>query len=405
MCERSFNRRANLETEIRVVSPGYPRFEYFYAPFFYAAPNSWGPLDLVPLPLENFTCAEEVRQDTEKPEANATHLNLVWNVALASVSPAMNALTEPMIPFKSGTPFDLTVTDYDKAVEQVFFEKMQRLVGYKFSERRHTGRVMILDAIGGTAVFVHRCLFQHYWITRMSTTGISIIGARFLAASHGLHFLMTALLNREDKLDNTDASISVMDHTTHLVLFFAICKTLHRVLLERRMPFVKTRPPSRIERASLRLEAGAGSVTFFGIVAAVLVLCFVTPLREYVLIAGVGPKEVIDIPGLHQLLSLNPASLEYFLVAACSLAGVLHQMLLNYRAKTFAGQYRWGAWLGLCTVITEWLYSVPWVVGVVDFRGPVSIFTMVSFLCVCGTGFQAVLYRSPNQETRERSDD
>lgn len=138
--------------------------------------------------------------------------------------------------------------------------------------------------------------------------------------------------------------------------------------------------------------------------AVIFAVCFATPLREYELISAVGPEDD-ELPQLGQLLTLDPESLGYFIVAALEHAAVLYQMLLNYRAKTFAGQYRWGAWMALCVSITEWLYFVPCFVGVVELRRPVSVSTVIASSCVFGMALQAVLYPSPDQEIAGKSGD
>lgn len=230
----------------------------------------------MPLPLEKIVCAEEAREETNEPKASATHINLVWNVALAPVSPVLIAWEEMIS--SNIEPFNLTDSDFNKAQDQLFFEKFREftrscsqshilntlpewIMGHKFSENRHTGRAIILEGIGAIAHLVRSLLLQHYWFTRTSTAGISTIGARFLAASYGVQGLKALF----DCRHAWDFSSFVTIHSPSFLLFLSICKTLFRLRIERTVPFIKSRLASRLERASVRLEAGAGSLTLLGV--------------------------------------------------------------------------------------------------------------------------------------------
>ncbi|KAF6754770.1 hypothetical protein DFP72DRAFT_898713 [Ephemerocybe angulata] len=404
-CYRTFSSRANCETLIRLLIPteksGEKKPEAAYAPFIDVTPRNWGPLDLVPIPVDREHCAHAESSSAEGVTVEEQkYLNVTWNVAYSASSPAKLFIADTVGRFNSG--YNTTDTEFQKARMQQIVEQRHRLHGQKFSPYGRRGRNRVLHTVGGIANFIHINLSLLYWYTRSSTVGISIIGASIQAGIPIVDFTGGILAS---KAFESDTSLPAMLITVivkvyrHLAVTFVVLKAILRVDFLDSFPFLAMMPASHLERASLRLEIRGQTKFVLGILIASFSLYLASPLRKYPLIAHVGPAP--DIPDTNTALYSN---FQEYALLPLELSAFAFQLLLNCRAKTFAGQYKLAAWLGLIEFVCNISVWLPGIRGEDHVRPAFTVGDLVIGGVTLGWAVQAWLYPRVEQDVGEDKD-
>ncbi|KAF6745662.1 hypothetical protein DFP72DRAFT_925470 [Ephemerocybe angulata] len=398
-CYRNFLTRSNAETKITILAPD-PRTgediqQTVYAPFLDVSESAWGPLDLVPLPVSRESCSggsESVKEG--KPKT----FDVVWNVAFSASSPLRVLLAENI-----GSAYDYNVTDteFNKARAQTLVEDTQRLAGHKFSFERHSGTLTVISMIRLGLSHLQPLLALHYWYTRKSTVGITILGSALLAACFLLRASGDLWLAGREGLNPPSMAVPVcffhIDACMYTAITISILKTILTISRAKGgLISLKMVPPSHEERASSRLERG-GTRLLILVLFASLALYFSEWLSDYTLIPRSGPLPDAPPPSMALFKTMSSLILSPLITSADT-----YQLILNYRAKTYAGQYKLKAWLEL---LTEFVLSnasyVPWVAGKPTLRDAVPVSEVVYQLIVVGFAVQAALYPVVSQEPEE----
>ncbi|KAF5318932.1 hypothetical protein D9611_013689 [Ephemerocybe angulata] len=401
-CYRDFYTRANAETRIDLLVPdektGKNVTQAAYAPFLDVSPASWGPLDLIPVPVIRERCPATYQASKVASEGGQT-MNVIWKIAFSANSPGRLFLADRIS--HNGQYYNMTDTEFRKALEQQSAESMQRAVGHKFSNENHAGSLLVTGLIAGVLMVAHVGLEIHYWYTRTSTVGISIIGAWLLAAAHCLDFTSAVwgswlLADLWSFLWTLIGSCCLS-----LSLGFCILKAILRIDFVKGFPFVKVMPASHAERASSRRETRGRLSVLIAVAAVSLLLHFVEPLRNYAFIPSVGPEQDPNPAGTE----LASALVSYG-ATPIHCAADFYQIFLNYRAKTFAGQYKVNAWIGLFVhVILAILPYVSWISGEATFRDAYTTTTFVYQCNFVAYAVQAFIYPRVSQDDEDTESD
>jgi hypothetical protein len=186
-------------------------------------------------------------------------------------------------------------------------------------------------------------------------------------------------------------------------------------------PFIRKTPASHDERASLRLEVRGRAMVLFTVsdieplvndhsahahpIQSIQVLISIFALHVF------GP---LSYPIRHHIgPAPDPMSsqhdhfiaLEKFLLSPLNMAGDIFQLILNYRSRTFAGQYKLAAWLMLVMYVLDFASETEWVVGKVLVGRPLEAAWVVYLIPLAVWVVQAVLYPKVAQDVEEKEND
>ena len=96
-------------------------------------------------------------------------------------------------------------------------------------------------------------------------------------------------------------------------------------------------------------------------------------------------------------------AIENYLVHPLYLAGIIFQVVLNHRSKTFAGEYKVAAWIDVVVRLISFVGYIPWLAwrsgGI---RDPFSLEDAVSFGLIVVFAVQGVLYRRVEQDIEDK---
>ncbi|KAJ2932394.1 hypothetical protein H1R20_g4724, partial [Candolleomyces eurysporus] len=267
-CSRQFLNRANCEARIELEIPdektSTSRKQVAYAPFLFVNSRSWGPLDMIPMPVDREHCPEGSVPETPQ------FMSVTWNLAYSGST----AEKLPLADFLgAANTYNTTDTEFNKLKAQQSAETIQRLHGHKHSIDNHIGRVFIFEMIAMILDFIHFNLQFPYWYTRSTTVGISIIGSSLTALSSSLFFALD-LWNQKAFREGTPLFSS---SSTLVVAVFLHLLTASVIL------------PSHLERASARLETKGRKRWIIGILVGVFSFYFVDTVRNFPLVSRIGP--------------------------------------------------------------------------------------------------------------------
>ncbi|RXW19290.1 hypothetical protein EST38_g6566 [Candolleomyces aberdarensis] len=320
-CIRQFESRANCEARIELEIPdektSTPQKQVAYAPFLFVNRRSWGPLDVIPMPVNRERCPEGSVPDT----------------------------------------FNTTDTEFKKGKAQQTVEITQRIHGHKHSISNRIGRMLVFDAIWVIINFIRLNLQFHYWYTRPTTVGISIIGAPLTALSFFLYFavdLWEQKAFREGKPLLSSIYALVMAVYWYILTASVILRTVLRLEGTNAFPYVTFMPASHLERASARLETKGRRWWIIGTFIGVFTFNFIDTLRDLPVVSRLGsaPDPVSA--------DVTAKAIENYLANPFFLSGTIFQVVLNYRSKTFAGGYRLAVWMHLVLYLIGLAEYIPW---------------------------------------------
>ncbi|KAJ2929904.1 hypothetical protein H1R20_g7159, partial [Candolleomyces eurysporus] len=379
-CGRQFFNRANCETRIELEIPdektSTSRKQVAYAPFLSVNSHSWGPLDIIPMPVDREHCPEG-----SVPEA-PQFMQVTWNLAYSGSTAEKLLLAEVLGVFNT---YNTTDTEFNKFEAQEFVEGIQRLHGHKHSINNRIGRMLIFNIITLILNFIHFSLQFHYWYTRSTTVGISIIGSSLTVLSFSPVF---ALELWKQKAFREGKSL--------LSSLFILVTAAYWYLLP---PSVIARAVLRLEeRASARLETKGRKWWIIGILVGVFSFYFIDTLRDFPLISRVGPA---PDPVPAELVTSNAIS--KYLTSPLSLCGIIFQVMLNYRSKTFAGGYKLAAWIHLVLHLITLVVYIPRLAWRTEgIRDPFSLRDAVDLGLTVVVAVQGVLYKRVEQDIEDK---
>ncbi|TEB26708.1 hypothetical protein FA13DRAFT_1776774 [Coprinellus micaceus] len=396
-CHRTFNERANAETKIELEFPdektGEKPKQYAYAPFLDVSPRAWGPLDLVAMPVNREHCTVSARVPTS-PKT----LRVKWKVAFSASSPGRLVLAN-VVGYMA--KYNMTDTDFNKAKAQYTAQKLQRLHGHQFSKDSWAGLSAALVVIHGIINLVILGLTLLYWYTRTSTVGISFLrcGVLVLCNVAGFVLDMTPSLSQSDPSLIALAleilwNIGISGTVTWLIL-----RAVLRLDFVDAFPFIRKTPASHDERASLRLEVRGRAMVLFTVLISIFALHVFGPL-SYPIRHHIGPA-----PDPMSSQHDHFIALEKFLLSPLNMAGDIFQLILNYRSRTFAGQYKLAAWLMLVMYVLDFASETEWVVGKVLVGRPLEAAWVVYLIPLAVWVVQAVLYPKVAQDIDEKENE
>lgn len=116
------------------------------------------------------------------------------------------------------------------------------------------------------------------------------------------------------------------------------------------------------------------------------------PLREYALVPTLGPEPPRP-DHYRDYYALKPAAIESFIISPLLFSGDILQIVMNFQTKTFAGQYKISAWIGVVLRLIDWAPFVPWVAGVVDVREAFTVSSATFFVPFAAAALQSLWYR------------
>ncbi|KAF9042073.1 hypothetical protein BJ165DRAFT_1485445 [Panaeolus papilionaceus] len=108
-----------------------------YAPFMSVIDNAWGPLDLVPAPLNQDVCPPAERTSSHKPFTNVT-----WHITYSGRTPFKLVYTNVL---SNATAYNMTTTTEEKTLLQSQSAVRQGIIGNPYSDNYHPRRQAILN--------------------------------------------------------------------------------------------------------------------------------------------------------------------------------------------------------------------------------------------------------------------
>ncbi|KAJ2932378.1 hypothetical protein H1R20_g4723, partial [Candolleomyces eurysporus] len=357
-CGRQFFNRANCETRIELEIPdeksSTSRKQVAYAPFLSVNSHSWGPLDIIPMPVDREHCPEGSVPETPQ------FMQVMWNMAYSGSTAEKLLLAEVLGVLNT---YNTTDTEFNKFEAQEFVEGIRQL---------------ILN-------FIHFSLQFHYWYTRSTTVGISIIGSSLTVLSFSPVFALELWKQK-----------AFREGKPLLSSLFTLVTAAYWYLLP---PSVIARAVLRLEeRASARLETKGRKRWIIGILVGVFSFYFIDTLRDFPLISRVGPA-----PDPVPAELVTPNAISKYLTNPLSLCGTIFQVILNYRSKTFAGEYKLAAWIGLVLHLITLVVYIPRLAWRAEgTRGPFSLRDAVDLGLTVVVAVQGVLYKRVEQDIEDK---
>ncbi|KAJ3520164.1 hypothetical protein NMY22_g12871 [Coprinellus aureogranulatus] len=396
-CHRTFNERANAETKIELEIPDYETGEkhkqYAYAPFMDTSPRAWGPLDLVAMPVN--------REHCEKADTTPKTLRVKWKLAFSSSSPGRLVLAN-VVGFMA--KYNMTDTEFNKAKAQHNAQNLQRLHGHQFSKDSWAGLSALLIGLHGVLAIIILGLTLLYWYTRTSTVGISILRCTILVVVNIVSFAIDMVPSLSDPDISYIAlaleflwNVGIGGTVTWLIL-----RTVLRLEMVDKFPFVRRLPPSHEERASSRLEFKERGMVLFSVLVSIFALHLFGPL-SYPIRRHIGP----DPDPLSSVHDQRFVTLDKLLLSPLNLAADVFQLIFNYRSRTFAGQYKLAAWLTLAMYVLDFASESEWVVGKVLVGRALEVVWVVYLVPLVAWCVQAMLYPrvvQPSEDTDKESE-
>ncbi|KAJ3523865.1 hypothetical protein NMY22_g11248 [Coprinellus aureogranulatus] len=412
-CKRTFRGVGNTEVGIKVSVPdeksedgGRNVTVLAYAPYMEAVYRSWGPLDLVPIPVNREQCdyAEKTATGMSKPRRYYKPLRVVWNIAFSATSPARLDIAHLLAGERR---YNVTDNEYDKAVQQMKIEKISTVGGHRFHLGNRLYERWFVDEISGYLFPVARILYVAYWMLLTSTEGISVLGSVLLSISYILPLASELLPRLVLRIARGKASFT-FDVKARGAIALGIWKVLSGLRVTRTFPFVGRRKPTQGEVESRRIERSSLGVCFvvLGLAAFVLTLLDEVYQKAITIIPRVGPAPDCHRPS--DTLGHFWSIFKPVLVNTLFLIGEFLQLSLNYRQRRFAGRQKVVAFIVfLAMVLRNLVYYLKWIgegEGVLV-REPLTMLGVVYLVVAAVWAWQAVVYpyHSAGQEESEET--
>ncbi|KAJ7800605.1 hypothetical protein B0H13DRAFT_1932551 [Mycena leptocephala] len=412
-CNKAYLYNINHETMLQLLVPDPDsaveggdglREESAYAPYMNVLPHAIGPKDVIPVPIDRQRCAEGAPNPANRTIAD--HMNITWKLTYSGVTSRMFLLGEMnlMLPGRS----EHNDSEYRRAHKQDIAENYGSIHGHRHHTDSHPrwrlARLVLAFLVSGLLF----ALNANYWVTRTSTAYMSVPGTLAIAVADFLgdvQFLWPGFWDPTRELKTTGQKVVMMLvllGSCELPVPVLMLKAILRLRVSWRwvaLPGLRRAKATHQERTSARFDARTDwrwkSAIFLGIWLSFSAL----NLSSRYLIAPVAPPhDALDAP----LSILANQNLTDF-VTALQLTGRVLQIILNYRAKLFAGQYKAAAVAGLAATLLRSAESVRWVVGPAEVSPGVSYANVIWDVTLGLYCWQAAWYSSriPEDEDGE----
>ncbi|KAJ7922286.1 hypothetical protein B0H13DRAFT_2411001 [Mycena leptocephala] len=412
-CNKAYLHNINHETMLQLLVPNSDstveggdgfREESAYAPYMNVLPHAIGPKDVIPVPIDRQRCAEGAPNPANR--AIADHMNITWHLTYSSVTPRMFLLGEMnlMLPRRS----DHNDSEYTRARQQEIAEMYASIHGHRDHTDSHPrwrfARLVLAFLVSGLLFPLNAI----YWAIRTSTAYISVPGTLAIAVADFLgivQFLSPGIWDPTGELKTTGQKVVMMLvllGSCELPVPVLMLKAILRLRVSWRwvaLPGLRRAKATHQERTSARLDARIDwrwkSAIFLGIWLSLSAL----NLNGHYLIAPVAPPhDALDAP---PSILANQNLTDF--VTALQLTGRVLQIILNYRAKLFAGQYKTAAVAGLAATLLRRAESVRWIVGPTEVSPGASYANVVWDATLGLYCWQAIWYSSriPEDEDEE----
>ncbi|KAJ6528675.1 hypothetical protein DFH09DRAFT_1413491 [Mycena vulgaris] len=391
-CRRSYYRNGNWETMLQLAVPdleaeGELRDEFAYAPYMDVLPIAAGPKDIVPVPINREQCG--MYGDPGVPGTH--HMNITWHLSYSSVTPRMFLLgdMEPEPIYRS----HYNDSDFSRAMKHNIAEFHSAVYGHRYDENSHPRRrfaSLILSTLASFFLLVPGTLL--------------IANAVVLDLSTVLHDVLSPDIS--DRREGGEKVIELIISLMHgdLPLPVLMLRAVSPVEVFREgatvLPRLRWARTTHQERASARLDARTDWRWKCGIFAALLLVHYTLNLHTRFIIAPIMPEHRAgDLP---HSLSTNMT----ILVGALSMAGAIMQLILNYRAKVFAGRYKVAVMVHLAVQVLRYGDFVPALMGRPEVLTGLSYADLLWHVVLWVTCWQAWRYSSriPEDEDGENED-
>jgi hypothetical protein len=151
-----------------------------------------------------------------------------------------------------------------------------------------------------------------------------------------------------------------------------------------------------------RIVQSRNPFTYYQVLAGSFALYLIAPLRDFVLITPLGPH-----PDPSSVW-IRPRDMEVWVMYPLVLSGIIFQMVMNYRAKSFAGDYKLRAWSEFVEVLLRLTpHTLSWISGSVGGASDVLrdgfLLEDLVYMCVVGAfAIQASIYASVRQDIEDK---
>ncbi|KAK0462886.1 uncharacterized protein EV420DRAFT_1521460 [Desarmillaria tabescens] len=398
--------RTSLELEVPNEDGEYERC-WAYGPFMNTVPAAAGPKDIIPIPVSRENCsvaADGLVEVLEVPEL----MDITWRISFSGRSPGKHLLST-VIPQPFGVYNYHNRTDFEKTMLQDFAEQINGLRGVRFDDESHPRRRSFITLTLGVAK-VSRYIFELlYWFTRNHTVSISTTGALLRASALAIESCLDLgqfLRSRSEVSTKFVLLMTVMFFfisgfqlplyifKTALRLEFALTrKRIFGMLLT--VPMIRRMPKTHKERSSERLDK---RTNWKMILCTMLAVYYIArPLEHHVIDALHPPMPEQEFSYIAEYVTPG--------IRATVITAMILQIMLNYRSKVFAGNYRISAYLNLLVALLGLIAYVPALVGRPESRTGLSFdYCIRSIVCMV-EAFQAFILPNASQMEDDEDDE
>ncbi|KAF7290584.1 hypothetical protein MIND_01298500 [Mycena indigotica] len=390
LCDRAYLFNGNWETRLELKTPS-NQTEWAYGPYLGYGAFSSGPKDIIPIPVTRTNCTDGSTNSANDP----TYFEVNWRISFSGRSPAKFSATE-LFPSAERVAHHKSAFKMTQAHDSA--ELWNGLYGHQFNEDAHPRRRFAIGMISGVLSFVVGVFDVGYWYTRTTTAHISIAGTVFLAL--GKLFSAASVVAGKIEEDEIHPSLSRLSELLWLIAFTAavrlflpglMLKTIWRVEVTvpegaswMTMPTIRLLPPTHRERRSQRMDRGMSWAVRVQLCLALIALySFFSPEEYYVLPGQLPPRTADDHP--KNIVSRLAA----FLIFPLTFTGIVSQIYLNYRSKTFAGMYKLSVTLRFVAELLRLATYSTSLVGRFDAKPGLSIPAVVDLVLLGVTMWQA----------------
>ncbi|KAF5364908.1 hypothetical protein D9758_008147 [Tetrapyrgos nigripes] len=394
-CKQPYTETGNLETrlELEIKDSEGAHTEWAYAPYMTVFPSASGPMDLIPVPVDQEDCRGQGLEPSFNSStfnfAESDFMNVTWHITFSGRTPIKLQIGDMAIPHT----VDHTLGDHEQLTAQEVAEVTNGILGFHKPDA-HPLRRTALSIIEWTLTIVSRILEPFYWATRSNTVYISIPGALFTFAM-GLSTFLVSLVSALPAglaIAPEDMQISFMTfvfgYLHDLPFLYLILSTALRFNLVWRgwTPTFTRYGPTHKERASERLDATTSWATRFLLFFS-LFLCLHVGDR-FELIPSSLPNPSRKPTSNH--LEIDWYNVHDSLQTALWATGLISQIILNHKSGYLAGEYKTVSFLVWLNSTIGFLHYVPGVVGKYQTRSALTLSTIVDWCIKAGMAYQAM---------------
>ncbi|KAJ7138375.1 hypothetical protein C8R44DRAFT_848188 [Mycena epipterygia] len=391
LCWKKYLRNGNWETMVQLMVPdseaaGGFREENAYTPYMDVLRSAAGP--------KFQSTASGVNRWVKLVHAQ-DHMNITWHLSYSGVIPLTLLISDV-----DNTPLErshYSESDYTRAQKHDAAEIHGDLFHTAWPEDSHPRRRLALHIVNYVASSLRLLLDCEYWASRKTIAYISVLGALCVAVGD-LLTLSLLFYHKFSKIYHkppTDVALTVFQVAIvvplGLGLGLGLASRIPRPFLvlraispveffrggTRLLPRLRWVRLTHQERASARLDARTDWRLKSGIFAGLLIVNYTLPRRFLV-----APQHQKDDSSLFKILETSLSTLGWIL-----------QLILNYRAKVYAGRYKAAVLLSVVLFLTL-ESSLPWILGRAKLLEGVSYADLVSLVVLVLNCWQVWRYSS-----------